>query len=103
VVSRQSGQNPVFLPASGSGLAENRVMYGLPVNRAEPWNRPIYPSMSELPIYHSLRFRLTAIFWLVNGLQLPVAAFTLYTTLPPTNVRTDTVFGKSSAGTVKIS
>jgi len=27
----------------------------------------------------------------------------LYTTLPPTNVRTDTVFGNSSAGTVKIS
>jgi hypothetical protein len=36
-------------------------------------------------------------------LQLPFAAFASYTTLPPTNVRTDSVFGKSSAGTVKIS
>jgi len=36
-------------------------------------------------------------------LQLIFAAFALYTTLPPTNVRTDTVFGNSFAGTVKIS
>jgi hypothetical protein len=35
--------------------------------------------------------------------QLRFAVFALYTTLPPTNVRTDTVFGNSSAGTVKIS
>jgi hypothetical protein len=36
-------------------------------------------------------------------LQLIFAAFALYATLPPTNARTDSVFGNSSAGTVKIS